>query len=259
MAVKLVLLLSLVSPRAALHASPRGLGRLPLLQARPLLRKTGAPVAVAPAASSFLLSKVVPTAGACMANLMFLSPLKAVLELRQTGVLGELNPVPWCAIVGNNMAWLGYSFAAKDPFVFAANLPGLLLGLFYVLSGTAYADAPTRATMEKLILSYAAVIGVTGFVAAWGLCGTAQAVFGICGNALLLLYYASPLSVIFKVLRTRSAASLYAPLSATNGFNGLLWTTYGFVIRDPYLLYPNAFGALVSGVQLVLIALFKGK
>ena len=81
-----------------------------------------------------ILQKIVPLVGATMANLMFLAPLSAVNEVASSGSIGELNPIPMVAIVGNTMAWLGYSMTNGDPFVVLANGPGLLLGLHYVLS-----------------------------------------------------------------------------------------------------------------------------
>lgn len=39
------------------------------------------------------------------------------------------------------MAWVAYAIVSKDVYVFLANDPGLLLGLFYTLSAFGYADA----------------------------------------------------------------------------------------------------------------------
>ena len=52
---------------------------------------------------------------------------------------------------------------------------------------------------------------------------------GLLANAILLVFYASPLSTVAEVVSTRSSASLYAPLCAMNVVNGLLWVTYGYV------------------------------
>lgn len=59
-----------------------------------------------------------------------------------------------------------------------------------------------------------------------------------------------------EVIGTRSAAALFAPLSATSALNGLMWTVYGLATDDRYVWAPNAFGALVSLFQLALCAAF---
>ena len=47
-------------------------------------------------------------------------------------------------IVANCGGWVGYSMVELDPFVFVPNALGLLLGLFYTLSATRFADTQAR-------------------------------------------------------------------------------------------------------------------
>ena len=202
-----------------------------------------------------LLTTVIPAVGACIATLMFLAPLADIQSARALGTLGAMNPIPLVAIVGNCAAWLGYSFATSDKYVFAANMPGLLLGLFYTMSAIAVAAAPTRLLLEKLLLAYAAVVGASGFIASTKRLGSPQKVFGYVANGLLILYYAAPLSVLAKVIATRSAASLHLGLSAMSALNGALWCTYGLATKDAFVWAPNAFGVLVSSAQLLLKAI----
>ena len=203
-----------------------------------------------------ILTRVAPAVGVAIANVMFLSPMPAVLAARASGSLGDLNPVPFVSIFGNCMAWLGYSMTTQDNFLFGANLPGLLMGLFYSISAIRLVDAATGRLCERLMLTYAAVVGLTGYLAAKGVGSSAKDVFGLLANTLLMLYYAAPLSVLVKVITTRSAASLYAPLAACSLVNGVMWTSYGFATRDKYVWFPNGFGAIVSFAQLVLCAVF---
>ena len=55
-------------------------------------------------------------------------------------LLQELNPIPFPVVVANCVAWVAYSIVTKDPYVFLANDPGLILGLFYTFSAYGYAD-----------------------------------------------------------------------------------------------------------------------
>ena len=210
-------------------------------------------------ATSVLLTKAAPAAGVALANIMFLSPVKAVVDARKCGRLNDLNAVPFVAIVGNTVAWLGYSFATRDAFVFLANWPGLLLGLYYTMTGVALGDQKQRSLIEKLLLAYAAVLGAAGYAAASGAFGSAQAVLGLVANALLLLYYSSPLSVVANVVKKRNAAALFWPLSLTSLLNGALWTSYGRAVGDAYIWAPNLIGALLATLQLALIGAFGQK
>ncbi len=45
----------------------------------------------------------------------------------------------------------------------------------------------------------------------------------------LLIFYSAPLSALAEVLRSRSSATLYWPLSVMSCVNGSLWVAYGLV------------------------------
>ena len=56
----------------------------------------------------------------------------------------------------------------------------------------------------------------------------ANSIVGSLGCACGLCYYASPLSTMMTVIRTRDSSSLYLPLILTNLVNALMWVFYGF-------------------------------
>ncbi len=73
---------------------------------------------------------------------------------------------------------------------------------------------------------------------------------------ILLIYYAAPLSVLAKVLSTKSSASLHWPLSVMSCVNGALWVSYGLAVDDVFIYGPNAVGATLGLVQLALVGIF---
>ena len=79
------------------------------------------------------------------------------------GTLSSLNPVPWPAITGNCAAWIGYSYFKKDWFVFLANQPGFLMGLFYTFTAVGLSSSRTRDVMTAIILA-AVVVWAAGNV-----------------------------------------------------------------------------------------------
>ena len=42
----------------------------------------------------------------------------------------DMNPIPFVLILANCVAWVSYAVVTHDPFVFLANDPGVILGLF---------------------------------------------------------------------------------------------------------------------------------
>lgn len=51
--------------------------------------------------------------------------------------------------------------------------------------------------------------------------------------------------------------SLHLPLSILSGLNGLLWFAYGLAITDYFIAVPNGLGALLAGVQLAFIVIYR--
>lgn len=81
-------------------------------------------------------------------------------------------------------------------------------------------------------------------------------VYGILCNLILLAYYGAPLSTCKTVLATRSSASIYLPTVLVNGINGAFFSIYALAIDDWLLFAPNAIGAGLAAIQLILCLLF---
>ena len=77
--------------------------------------------------------------------------------------------------------------------------------------------------------------------------------------AILLIFYASPLSTLLEVLRTRCSASLNLPLSVMNVINGSLWLVSGLAISDYFIAVPNGVGAALGVLYCALILTFPRK
>lgn len=205
------------------------------------------------------LNTVAPSLGLVLANGMFFSPLVAVLKARNAQDLGQLNPLPYPAITYNCGLWLAYSFHQDNLFIFFSNLPGFMLGFFFTLVGYGLTSRGRKLAIEV----YSGILNCIVMVA--GLLVTnyidkredQRILLGSLANFCLMCYYSFPLSTIMHVIRTKSAASLHLPLSLLSGLNGLLWFGYGMAIADYFIAVPNGLGALLAGLQLVLIFLFR--
>ncbi|XP_059442051.1 bidirectional sugar transporter SWEET4-like, partial [Corylus avellana] len=71
-----------------------------------------------------------------------------------------------------------------------------------------------------------------------------------------VMMYASPLVVMKLVLTTRSVEYMPFSLSFISFVNGLIWSTYGLIQFDPFVLAPNVVGTMFGLAQLILYATF---
>jgi solute carrier family 50 protein (sugar transporter) len=212
----------------------------------------------------FLLEHFVPALGVLVANALFLSPLKPVLAAKRQNALGPLNPLVYCAMHANCVGWLVYAFLKRDPYILASNFGGALLAQFMVLSCVGAADASSpherqaRDAAIRSALFFGGVLSAAGAAISFSNLPLEQAAraWGFVTVAILLVFYASPLSVLARVLRSRNSASLQLPFAAMNAVNGLLWAAYGFAVNDAFVWAPNAAGAVFGVLQVALCLVY---
>lgn len=204
---------------------------------------------------------VCPSVGALIAFFMFASPLKAVLAADKQKFLGELNALPFIAMLGNGMGWIAYGLVIHDYFVYGTNIPGVLFGLFYVMTTYKWAAESTQDMMKHVFMGLVTVFLTVGLVhmgAGLGPRGI-KTLWGSNAVAILGVYYAAPLSTIATVFRERDSSSLHWPMCMMNVINGLLWFAYGLATKDFFLIVPNGVGAAFNVVCLIISFSFPRK
>mmetsp|Transcript_4093 Transcript_4093/g.7515 ORF Transcript_4093/g.7515 Transcript_4093/m.7515 type:complete len:620 (-) Transcript_4093:177-2036(-) len=87
-------------------------------------------------ASTIILEYVCPIIGIVLATQMFLAPFKDVQKAIKSGSLGELNPLPWVFMLGNCIGWVFYSYLTRNFFLFAGNITGLIVSIWFNLSAS---------------------------------------------------------------------------------------------------------------------------
>lgn len=206
-----------------------------------------------------VVNYVAPVVGVVVANVMFSSPLAAVLHVRRTQELGDLNPLPYPVIFVNCISWLVYALLTNDWFLYFGNLPGMLLGIFFVLTTVRLASPQVRRAMEtlQLALLFEAAVIAGGLALGGATRNVIDFVWGLNCNIILLIYYGAPLSMIVKVFRTRSSSALHLPMVLANFVNGTMWFVYGlWGLKDYWLWGVNGLGAILAACQLALLLLF---
>jgi solute carrier family 50 protein (sugar transporter) len=86
----------------------------------------------------------------------------------------------------------------------------------------------------------------------------AQSVVGPAGVALTVAMFASPLSAMTNVIKTKNATSIPLPFTLASLVNCFCWTVVGiFQYKDPNVIIPNTLGLLCSMVQASLKILYR--
>ncbi len=191
-------------------------------------------------AISIVLEYVFPSIGILTGNLMFLAPLEAIRRCRtQRRHAPDANAYVYALTVLNCTAWQFYGLLGRDYFVFFANWPGALLGLFFLLSLWPYMDPRTADRTAGLLIPGMGVVWMAAMVSWISVDDTdgttRQLILGFTANSILAVYYVSPLSVAWTVVRRKNSAYLHVPLSMCATANGTLWAGYGYFISDLFI------------------------
>nr|CAB3460579.1 unnamed protein product [Digitaria exilis] len=70
--------------------------------------------------------------------------------------------------------------------------------------------------------------------------------------------YAAPLTVMKRVITTKSVEYMPFTLSFVSFLNGICWTTYALIRFDIFITIPKAMGTLLCTLQLVLYFCYYG-
>lgn len=220
---------------------------------------------------------------------LYSAPVNDLRKALQRGNLGHLNPAPWAVMSGNCFGWLTYAYYARDPFILASNIPGILVSV-WLNSGasklqyysemelsseiTAVADdsdqaaAMTATTRRKgsLVLSSQEVlwlrilslwIVILVFVGWSGLVkGREKETIGILVNINLLFFYGAPLQTIRAITQEKTSDSLHVPTMALSCANAGFWMMYGIARLDIVIYGPNGIGLLLGLVQALLCCVY---
>ncbi len=213
--------------------------------------------------AAVIVERLCPALGFVLSSWLYYSPLPKLRSCVRKGTLGAFNPLPSALMVIGTTAWLGYGLSVKDPWITATNVPGTLIAVaqLVIMLPVMGCDGRDACDPRPLKQLQATVLGGTVCtVLLWvrlifgGVSASARShALGVYATAICILLFASPLSTIASVFRTRNAASILAPLTAAQCANCLMWSTYGvFAARDIFVWGPNGAGLLLGLLQLGL-------
>ncbi|XWS40757.1 hypothetical protein CRYUN_Cryun17cG0023000 [Craigia yunnanensis] len=192
---------------------------------------------------------------------LFASPIPTFVNIYKKKAVEEFKPDPYIATVMNCMLWIFYGLPIVHPdstLVVTINSIGLAMELIYLTIFFIYAQRNGRL---KVIGWFCVEILFLGIVASCTLLlrkthTQRSAIVGILCVIFGVLIYASPLTVMMKVIRTKSVKYMPFYLSLANFLNGLIWVTYALIRFDLYILTGNGLGALSGAIQLILYACY---
>nr|QIE48601.1 sugar transporter SWEET1 [Jasminum sambac] len=194
---------------------------------------------------------------------LFLAPtitFKRIVMKRSTE---KFSGIPYVMTLLNCLlsAWYGLPFISPNNIlVTVINGTGAAIESVYVMIFLIFAPKKEKAKVFALLVAILAVFATVAFVSLLAFhdlqkkkvfCGFAAAIFSI-------IMYASPLSIMRMVIKTKSVEFMPFFLSLFVFLCGTSWFIYGLIGKDPFLAVPNGFGCGLGTIQLILYSIYRG-
>ncbi|XP_059074811.1 bidirectional sugar transporter SWEET3b-like [Cryptomeria japonica] len=136
---------------------------------------------------------------------------------------------------------------------------GFVLEIFYLLSFLTFAPKQEKAKTVRLaiamMVSFVMVVAVT--IYAMHTHSVRQLLVGTLGVILSIVMYASPLSVVGAVIKTKSVKYIPFLVSLFSTLNALVWSAYSVMAKNIFIAVPNGIGFLLGIAQLVVYFIYR--
>lgn len=152
-------------------------------------------------------------------------------------------------------SWLRYGWVINDPIMIQINIIGFSAYTCYVIFFYLMSFGKT-----SLLRKIALVVICIG-LALYMIIASDDPAFwsGMMAIATSLTFITSPLASVKEVMKTQSTESLPFWMILFNFLVGSLWTLYGYLIDNYFVLFPNGMGSGLSVTQLCLFLIYPQK
>ncbi|KAL3670085.1 hypothetical protein V7S43_004401 [Phytophthora oleae] len=192
---------------------------------------------------------------------IFISMIPGMYVVHKKRSTTGVNFYPLAMMFGQSMGWVLYSLADDSFFpVGAVNCLGAVLGV--VFSGVFILHEKERRMRYSIF--FCSVFALIVALLLYRFLGaqdddTIAKVLGYFADVMAIIMFGSPLMLMGDVIKTKNSEIIAAPLAVSGFANGTLWTVYGIMQTDYYVLVPNAISAVLCLVQVVLVVVFPRK
>ncbi|KAM7509118.1 hypothetical protein LguiA_019571 [Lonicera macranthoides] len=193
--------------------------------------------------------------------LLFASPIPTIWRIVKNRSVEEFKPDPYIAAVMNCIMWVFYALPFVTPnsiLVVTINSIGLALELTYLIVFLVFGDNKKKKKIVFMVLlelvvfvaiACATLILFHGHHRRSMFVGIFCVVFGI-------ILYGSPLTIMRKVIKTKSVEYMPLWISLSAFANGVIWSAFALIRFDLFILIGNGVGGLLGLVQLILYACY---
>lgn len=190
---------------------------------------------------------------------LYLSGGLTCMHMIKKKSVGQIPIFPFVATCFSSTIWLKYGFLTNNQTIQIVNSIGCVLQLIYICIYYIYSREKRKLNITLIsyviplygALFYAKYLAASETVAANHL--------GLLGALLSIIMSASPLITLREIIRTKSVATMSFSFVLICCVSCSLWTTFGMLINDVFVMIPNACGVALGIFELFLFVIYPSK
>ncbi|XP_076927089.1 bidirectional sugar transporter NEC1-like [Bidens hawaiensis] len=210
--------------------------------------------------NAHFLALVVGLLGNIISFLVFLAPLPTFYKIYRKKSSEGYQAVPYMVALFSAALLLYYAVLKTNAYmIISINCIGCFIEIAYLSIYIFYATNSSRISTIKFISIFnVGGLGTVMLVSLMLVKGPkrVELVGWICA-VINLTVFAAPLSVMRRVIRTRSVEYMPFMLSFSLTLCATAWFFYGFFVNDFYIAVPNVAGFLFGIAQMILYCIYK--
>ncbi|KAK1282201.1 Bidirectional sugar transporter SWEET13 [Acorus calamus] len=198
--------------------------------------------------------------GNLISFMVYLSPIPTFYRIHRKGSTEGFQSIPYVVGLFSAMLWIYYAiFAPHSGLLISINSFGCFIQTVYICFFIIYAPKSLKIHTVKLLLYLN--VGVFGIIVLFTLFLSKgsmriQIIGWICVSFSVSVF-AAPLTIIMKVIHTRSVEYMPIWLSFSLTISAVIWFLYGVFTKDRYVALPNILGFLFGTLQMILYGWVK--
>ncbi|XP_015881729.3 bidirectional sugar transporter N3 isoform X1 [Ziziphus jujuba] len=198
--------------------------------------------------------------GNIVSFMVYLAPVTTFYRIYRKKSTEGFHSVPYLVALFSAMLWFYYALVKKDAMLLITiNSFGCFIEIIYILIFIFYAPTDARKlTVKLLALMNIGTFSLILLVTQLAVRNEYRVpVLGWICVAISVSVFASPLSIVAQVFRTKSVEFMPFTLSFFLTLSAVMWFGYGLLLKDICIAIPNILGFGLGLIQMVLYAIYK--
>ncbi|XP_075633320.1 bidirectional sugar transporter NEC1-like [Castanea sativa] len=205
------------------------------------------------------LSLIFGLLGNIVSFLVFMAPIPTFYKICKKKSSEGFQSIPYVISLLSAMLLLYYGFLKTNAYlIITINGIGCVIEVIYLTLYIIYAPKKEKLFTVRLVISNIGAFGLIMVTTIFLLKGSKRvnAIGWICA-VYNLAVFAAPLSIMMRVIRTKSVEFMPFTLSLFLTLCATVWFFYGYFVRDFFIALPNVMGFLFGISQMILYIIYK--